>query len=255
MESQTFQPWSYFPIQWCSKLSLSFFFFLADPNTDIWSCLVSLFFSRCFGTPVTGTNRHLNLSIQILSQGQPGSTSSFTMKTPPETDMLLWLSSTRSPHTWPIHQIQPFQYFCSTLLSLRLRTSWPHYLFLLKPGITPILLAGTRLSCFLQSKERKTWTLWRTFPSKRGQHFCSIYKEKKRQQGRCSTLVPSPPVNAEGIRKKIFKETIFRSQLRLWSNSLVASQLFFLLLADRVPGHCKRFIYNHPKSQNSLTFI
>lgn len=43
----------------------------------------------------------------------------------------------------------------------------------------------------------------------------------------------SSPVNAEGIRKKIFKENIFPSQLRLWSNSLEASQLFFLLLADR----------------------
>lgn len=48
---------------------------------------------------------------------------------------------------------------------------------------------------------------------------------------------------------------MFPPQRGLWSNNLEASQLFFLLLADRVPGHCKRFIYNHPKSQNSLTFI
>ena len=67
-------------------------------------------------------------------------------------------------------------------------------------------------------------------------------------------MVPRP-INAEGVRKKTFKENMFPPQLRLWSNDLEASQLFFLLLADRVPGHCKRFIYNHPKSQNSLTFI
>lgn len=183
--------------------------------------------------------------MQILRQGQPASTLLLLQRTLPETNVPLWLGSAACSAYLAHSSVWLFGHLLQ-------HSPVPEALclFRLEPGITLLLPVGTRLSCYLWSDERKTWTLWRTFPRKEDNTSVPFIRGEK-----SAWQFGSKTYNPEGVRKMTLKESIFPPQLRLWSDSLEASQLFFLLLAHRVPGHCKRFIYNHPKSQNSLTFI
>lgn len=73
----------------------------------------------------------------------------------------------RSPHTSPVHPMWLFPHWLQRSSVPEASYLLAHHLFLLEPGITLLLPAGTRWNCYLQSNERKTWTLRRTFPSKR----------------------------------------------------------------------------------------
>lgn len=91
----------------------------------------------------------------------------------------MWLcgwAQRHSPHTLPIHQKRLFQHI---LQHSSVPEASYHHPFLFEPGIILLLSVGTRLNCYLQSNERKTWTLRRTFPSKEDNTSVPFIRGKK----------------------------------------------------------------------------
>ena len=168
-----------FPEQHCSKLSFSSFFLkTAIPNRGICSCLLSFpFFSRCFDAQITGSNGSFNL-LWNLEPGMVSIYLIFYVLHPRWVCFCGWAPCV--PHIpSPFIGEACFYIFVPPSVpeaSSRLATTF----FLFEPGITVHLPVGTRLSCYLQSNERKTWTLWGTFPSKEDNTSIPFIRRKKR---------------------------------------------------------------------------
>lgn len=111
-------------------------------------------------------HRHLNFSMGILNRGQPAPTLSLTTKYSTGTKVAVGWAQLHSPHASPIHPLRLFQHRWQHSSVPEASYHLAHDLFLLEPGTTLLLSVGTGLNCYLQSNERKTWTLRRAFPSK-----------------------------------------------------------------------------------------
>lgn len=102
--------------------------------------------------------------MQILSQGQSASTLSFTTKDFTETSLAVWLGSAAFSaclaHTSDAVVPTLIAAFCPRGCVPLGPPPFP-----VRARITLLLPVGTRWNCCLQSNERKTWTLRRTFPS------------------------------------------------------------------------------------------
>lgn len=148
----------YFLIQCCSKFSFIYLFQIADSSMGICSCLLSpssflfVLIHKLQGITQTFKSFHAN--------PEPGTASIslvlYYKGLHPRQMCLCGGAQLHSPHTSPIHQIGLFQHLLQHSSVPEASYHLAHHLFLFEPGITLLLPVGTRLSCYLQSNERKT---------------------------------------------------------------------------------------------------
>lgn len=143
----------------------------------ICSWLLSFpFFSRCFDAQITGNNRCFNL-LWNLEPGMVRIYLIFYVFHPRWMCFCGWAPCVLHIPS-PFIREACFYIFVPSFVpeaSSHLATTF----FLFEPGITVHLPVGTRLSCYLQSNERKTWTLWGTFPSKEDNTSVPFIRRKK----------------------------------------------------------------------------